>query len=107
MKDVIVAVFTKPCFEIGEGSFGRDVFGKTGIQAIGPAPVFISEYFKKLIHILMPVNVSEQLKQKERRWVISRRAFSKEKSIREESIFANPPWISPLGKIFTNRFLKT
>jgi len=76
MKDFIVQFDTKSGFEIGKGSFSGDRVRKSTIPAIGPSSIHIPQDFKKFIHILMPVNVAKQLKQKKRWRIIGRRTFN-------------------------------
>ena len=76
MKNFIVQTSSKSGPEIGKGSLGGDLATNACISAIGPASIFIPEDLKESVHILMLVNIPEQLKQEKRRWVIGWRAFN-------------------------------
>jgi hypothetical protein len=77
MKDVVIKAFPQPCPEIGKCSFTRDLFlGESGVLAISPSPVFISKEFKELAHILIPINIAEQIDEKQTRWIVAWRSLN-------------------------------
>jgi len=61
MEDFIIEVFAQPCSKNGEGSFTGDIVQDAGVGAIGPAAIIVTNQFKELAHILVTVDVAEQI----------------------------------------------
>ena len=70
MKDLIVQIFAKPVLKIGEGFLGGDIIRNTCIGSVGSTSVMVPQNLKKFIHVLMLVNIPEQLKKEKRRRII-------------------------------------
>ena len=75
MKDLIVKPMTDALSKEREGSLTGDVFhGNAGIGTINSSAVPVAHHHQETFHILMAVDVAEQVKQKEAGRVITRRA---------------------------------
>jgi len=75
MEDFIVEGFAYTDTKIGEGTFTRDmVHGDPGIGTVSPAPVLIPEDIKEMMHILVTVDMTEKVEEKQAWRVITGRA---------------------------------
>ena len=73
MKDVIVSFFSDTLPEVGEGSFGGNVFNNTGIVPIFSPSFLIPQHRQKGVHVPMVVNIPEQVQKKECHRIIAGR----------------------------------
>jgi len=74
MKDVIVSFFSDALAEVGEGSFGGDVFKDAGIAPIFTPSFRFPKHRQKGVHVRVVVNIPEQVQEKECYRVIAGRA---------------------------------
>ena len=73
MKDVVVSFFSEALAEVGEGSFGGDVFSNTGISSVLTSPFLIPKHSQKGVHVRVAVDIAKEVQQKERHRVIGGR----------------------------------
>jgi hypothetical protein len=73
MKDVVVSRFAYALAEVGEGSFGGNVFCNAGNAPVFAAPLLVPERCDKGVHVRIAVNMPEQIQGKKRHRVIAGR----------------------------------
>ena len=57
----MVEIFTQSCSKNGEGAFTGDIVQDAGMGTISPAAIIVTNQFKELAHILVTVDISEQV----------------------------------------------
>jgi hypothetical protein len=76
VENFIIEGFAYTDTEIGESGFTRDMFyGDTGIGAIGPTSILVPQDLKEMAHILMTVDMTKKVEEKQARWIITRRSI--------------------------------
>ena len=76
VKNFIIEGLADTDTKIGESGFTRDMFhGDTGIGAISPTSILVPEDLKEMAHILMAVDMTKKIEEKQARWIITRRSI--------------------------------
>jgi hypothetical protein len=65
VKGIVISRLSDPFPEVGEGSFGGNIFKDAGIIPIVFTPALISNHLQEGVHIPVVVNIAEQVQEKE------------------------------------------
>ena len=76
VENFIIEGFAYTDTKIGESGFTRDTFhGDTGIGAISPTSILVPKDLKKMAHILMTVDMTKKVEEKQAWRIITRRSI--------------------------------